>query len=359
MSFVTVPQFLFPVPPNIVSSAPNLTGSSQYNINGVGEYVAFVFCMPETAVIDACFWAINTATTGCTCLARVETVDTATGLPSGTLAHANASQSVVIGTGRADYDVTFPGTFTLDQGAIYALILVQSSGTPVAIQPMAFGDDNSGSGLPYVIDFDGSATLRQNVALCVGLSKSGGGKIPMRHAWPITDVGITVYDAVDTPDTVGNQIVLDAPMRVSGAWIWIDCDGPGTIKLYDTDGATVLASATMETNVPPTSSAFANNYYFSSPVELPAGTYFLAAEGTDATLTVGISYCDFPAASWRAGSPMGGGIMTYATCSQTPVNTGSWTLTDTRQAFMGLIIDGIESGGGGGGGGETSHVFAS
>lgn len=357
MSFVTVPQYLWPRVPTNQTGAPSIVSSSLYNINGVGEYVAWVFSMPETATISKCFWAIASATTGCTCLARVETVDTATGLPTGTLAHANASQSVVIASGAANYEITFPGTFSLSQGTIYALVIAQSSGTPVAIQPASFSDDNSQTGLPYVVDFDASAAARFTAALCVGLGKSGGGGVPLIHAWPISGVGMDFYQATDTPDTIGNSITTSAPMRVAGVWAWIDADSTGTIKLYAADGSTVLGSAAIDTNIPPSNSAYLNYCYFTTSIELPAGTYYLAAEATGGA-NIGLAYCDFTSADWLGASPMGGDAVVYATCTQTPANTASWTTTSTRQAFIGMIIDGIESGGGGGGG-ETSHVFAS
>jgi hypothetical protein len=94
--------------------------------------------------------------------------------------------------------------------------------------------------------------------------------------------------------------------------------------------------------------------YFATSVELAAGTYWLAVEATGGA-NIGLSYCVFYSAGFRAGSPMGGDSLTYATCTQTPTSTGDWTTTDTTQAFIGLIIDGISDGAGGGG--ESFHAF--
>jgi hypothetical protein len=356
MSYVTVPEFALGSPPNTVSATPTLSGNASADINGAGQYVAYVFMMPSTETINRLWFRVHSVTTGCTALARIETLDAATGLPTGTLANANASVSIVIGNSAGDYEATFPGTFALTKGTDYVLIVAQSSGTPSAVHIGQFSDDNSGAGLPYVIDFDATATSRTNVALLMGLGKSDGGAVSLRHLWPINATGTETYQATSTPDTIGNRIVLAAPMRCCGAWCWIDADSTGTIKLFGTDGATVLASAAIETNVPPSVSAFLAYYHFSTSVELAAGTYWLAAEATGGA-NIGLAYCDFPTAGWRDGSPMGGGSMTYATCTQTPTSTASWTVTDTRQAFIGLLFDGI-SDGAGGGGGETSHTFA-
>jgi hypothetical protein len=50
--------------------------------------------------------------------------------------------------------------------------------------------------------------------------------------------------------------------------------------------------------------------------------------------------------------------MNFASCTQTPSSTSSWTVTQHKQAFIAPIFSGSELGGGGGTGGETSHVFA-
>ena len=360
MSIVTVPVRPWCGFPNSINGGPGISGGASLDIHGVGQYVAWVFMCPKTVVVDRDWWSIGAATTGCTCLSRIETVDTATGLPTGTLVHANASQSVVIGSGAADYEVTYPGTFTLSAGTLYARVLAQSSGTPVGIRPMAFADDNSNSGLPYLLDYDASAAARLTTALCGGIGLSGGGALPIEHLWPISAVGTDLFDSADTPDTIGNQLTFTASERVCGAMIWLDNDSTCTVKLYDSDGATVLASADVYTNVPPTVNPTPISVYFSTPATLAPGTYYLAVEATEGS-NIGMTYCDFPSAGFRAGSPMGGDALTYATCTQTPANTGSWTLTTTLQAFIIPLIDGQDdgAGSGGGGGGETAHVFAS
>jgi len=328
----------------------DLAGASQWVALYVGE-------MPSTETVDRVFFRIQSATTGCDALVRIETVDTSTGLPTGTLVHANASQSVTITSGAADYTVTFPGSFSLAKQPLIAIVVAVSSGTPSAVYFALLQNDSVNRGLPYQIDYDASAAVRLTSSPACGLGIAGGSAISLKYCWPVSSFGTSAYQATSTPDTVGNQIVIPAKIRVCGAWALIDPASTGKLNLYDTDGATVLAYADIYANVPPTTTISIAHYQFSSAVELPAGTYWLAAEATGGA-NLNVPYCVFPAADFRAGSPMGGGMMTYATCTQTPAGTGDWTLTDTRQSFMGLVVDGIEDGAGGSGGGETSHVFA-
>ena len=78
----------------------------------------------------------------------------------------------------------------------------------------------------------------------------------------------------------------------------------------------------------------------------------MAAEATTIS-GIGLGAITFANARWRSASPMGGADFCYTSCTSPPTSTASWTNITTKQAFIGLIIDGIEMGGGG----ETSHVF--
>ena len=121
MSFITVPEFYFPDLPSTASATPTLAGAATMDINGVSQWVSFVFSCPKTIMVDSVFFRVNSASTGCTTTVGIETVDPATGLPSGILADNNATATVNITSGAANYEVTFPGTFTLTKGVLYII----------------------------------------------------------------------------------------------------------------------------------------------------------------------------------------------------------------------------------------------
>jgi hypothetical protein len=357
MSIVTVEEFEMQPAPRAISQPPTLLQTvSNLDLNGVGHYMAHIDYMPETKTVDRVFFRISGATTGCDALVRIETVDTSTGLPTGTLVHANASELVTITSGAANYEVTFSaGSFTINRGTLIAIVIAQSSGTPVNVYMTYFREWKSTAGLPYVIDFDSTASVRLNFSLLAGLG-SPSSAVKMRDLWPITSFTVESFKQGDSPNTVGNKVNISAPVRVSGAWVLVDADSTGTVKLYSTDGTTVLASAPIETNLPPTAAAYINYYKFNSSVELTSGTYYLAVEATGAS-NLSVYSATFASAEWRDGSPMGGSTLTFSRCTQTPTSTASWTDDTTKQAFMGLMIDGI-SDGAGGGGGEVAYTFA-
>lgn len=355
MAFVTIPETHWPNKPATWSSVPNIAGSTNLDLNGSGQWAAWVGQVKQTATIDRYFFRVAAATTGCDALVRIETVDTSTGLPTGTLYHANATDAVTIGTGAADYANNFDGTFSLAQGDFIAFVISVSSGTPSGVQFGLFDDDGAGVMVPYLIDFDAAAAIRTSGAICAGLGISGGGAVCLPKMWPINAASNETYNSGSSPDTIGNRIVVDAPIRVAGAFYWVDQDADATLKLYDTDGSTVLASANLYTAVPPLASSQLCEARFSSSIELAAGTYWIAIEATSGS-NIGLSTITFVSSTWRSGSPFGADKITYAACTQTPANTGSWTVTETKQAMIGLIIDGIDDGTSTGGG-TTAHVF--
>lgn len=354
MAFVTIPETHWPNKPATWATTPNLGASTNLDLNGTGQWVAWVGQVKQAATIDRYFFRVGGATTGCDALVRVETVDTSTGLPTGTLVHANATDAVTITSGAADYANNFDGTFSLTQGQLIAFVISVSSGTPSGVNFAFWDDDGAAVGFPYLIDFDASATLRSTLSICAGLGISGSGAMPLPKMWPINAVSNETYNSGSAPDTIGNRIVVDAPIRVAGVYCWTDQDGDATIKLYGTDGATVLASAALYTAIPPITSSQLCEVRFTSSVELAAGTYWLAVEATTGT-SIGLSTITFVSSTWRSGSPFGADKITYAACTQTPTNTGSWTVTETKQAMLGLIIDGVDDGASSGG--QTAHVF--
>lgn len=350
MSFVETPRFFLPLMPDSIGAMASVTGNTNADLNGAAHYAAMCFIVPKTATVDRVFFRTFGATTGCTALIRLETMDTATGLPSGTLVHANASQTQVIGAGGADYAVSFPGTFTVTCGDFVALYIGVSSGTPSGVSFMQFSDDGAATSIPYFIDFTVAAVSRDTLALCFGIGITGGSALQIPKMWPITNISNTSFQATSTPDTIGNRVTISAPLRVSGLWVWVDLDSTGTFRLYDSDGVTSLASVALHTNVPPTTSPTGMAYFFATPVELTPGDYFIAVEATGGA-NIQLQGIQFPSADWRAGSPHGGADFVYASCTQPPTALADWTITTTQQAFVGLICDGVSDGAGGGGGG--------
>jgi len=360
--------------PTNFSGDPSIGGGASLDIANEFERVAIVFMASSTQLIDGVFFKIRSvgAGTNCNMEVRIEQVDTATGEPNGILISSTAgreSSAAVTVSAAGNYNVSFPidefnGPFELTQGTLCAIVFRPTSGGTVSnIHFSTFTDGNAAWGLPYCIDYDDAtstqtAHYRDSLAPIVGFAISGGG-YPIKNLWPITSAAIETFQSTSTPDTIGNRISISAPVRISGVRVWIDADSTGTIKLYGTNGSTVLASANIYAAVPPEPSNGAHiaEYYFSASVDLAVGTYYIAVEATGST--IGIATMTFPSSPYQlvGSSPLGGATMAFVTCTQTPSSTASWTITTNKQAFIAPIFSGSELGGGGAGG-ETSHVFA-
>lgn len=347
---VSIPLMSLPAFPNNVSGAPALSQGTNFDLNAANASVAYVMQMPSTQTIDRVWFRVGSNATAGTINAtvRLETVDTATGLPTSQPVNAYASQTVNIPSGAANYEVTFPGTFSISQGELFAFVIQATSGTPSALRFANFLDDNHGNGLPYALD---SGVHVGTLAPCFGIGVSGSA-VPMRHMWPIIDAAIEAYNNTSSPDFRGNKITINARLRCVGLRVWVDLDAGARAILFAADGVTELGSVTLYTNVPLVDTAWSQECLFASSVTLEPGTYYVAVEATSAS-NIGLGVLTFPSATWRAGSPFGGSDVVYSGATNTPTGTGSWTDTTTKQAMISLLIDGIDDGAGG----QTANVF--
>jgi hypothetical protein len=355
MSVVTLPQYLLP---ENISANPTVTGTAATSINEVGQWVALVFSMPKTAEISDYMFFINSLVSGCDLEVRIETVNKATGIPTGTLVHANAVASLTITTSGLK-TANFPGTFTVASGTLVAYMVKAVGGTPSTIYFGTFTDGVAATGLPHILTYDNTTEqLRSTLCPVMGLGTADNSALQIRHAWTAYQTSSQGYNNSGT-NTRGNRMRIDIPCRVAGAKVWLDSDAPSIVKLYDTDGSTVLASATLGAGMPPNAVAYAIEVYFESPVTLAVGQYFLVVEATSATSITMFQFL-FNPGKYIASSPFGGDSLVSAQTARVgvqPSGVGSWTIGSFAQYAIIPIIDGIDVATEVGGG-ETSHVFA-
>jgi hypothetical protein len=368
MSIQKVPAFQVPTLPENIATTPDYAGASTFDIVSNSGYVSYVFRAPETAIIDSCFFRIDSAVTssGQNVILKTLVDDVGTGgLGTGNPIDANAVQSVTARSSATavNYEVKYPGPFTLTKGTLYSLTITLSSGTVSGngIRFAEFSDDNQGNQFPYTIDND---AFRNNLAPGFGIGLSGVSALPLQFCWPMDAVPRT--HGFRAPDMHGNMIALSGKMRVRGATVWGDTATNGTgfspiVNLYNAAGS-LLASQAWEYYLPNNTTNGKFNIIFPTAVELDPGTYYIAVSGrTHTSNTVTMYSASFPSSYWRKASPMGGTDVVYVSSNST---TGGgapvWTTVDTRQAFIGLLVDGVDDGaaGGGGGTGETSFAYA-
>jgi hypothetical protein len=360
MAIKPIFEFPFPHQPEGISTIPTFAGSASYDITAATGYAAYVGQATETFTVDTVFFRVGSVGAGNSLTARValENVSLTTGLPNVTLINPSASAAIRI-TALGNYQVRFPAPVTVAQGTIFSIVIQGLAGsTPNACRFAAFTDDNPGYGFPYTVDnaAAGTPTITK-LAPGIGLALSGVSGVPTKFCWPMEAVPeeASVLDDL----LIGNRITVRGKVRASGVHVWGHADTKTVINLYDTNGATILASAVWEPNLPNNNTVNQFKLSFSTSAEIGPGTYFLGASATSIST---IYIAPFTESIWREASPFGGKDVVYCRANDTtvPTNVNDWTVYTDRQLFLGLMIDGVDDGtggGGGGGGGETSFAY--
>jgi hypothetical protein len=369
MSIQTVPVLELPRFPDSISTAPSIAGANTFDITGLNGNVSYICQMPYTGFIDSLFFRLftvsyNTGVSSVVLKAEIENVNISQGVPTGTLLNPNASATIAIinSTNPANYEVRFPQPFEIIKGQHFAINISLFSGTVSGngIRFAYFEDDkNTGNGFPYVLDESAPPTaagIRANIAPCFGIGLSAVSATPLPFCWPINNTPPTL--TFGSPTKHGNKITINSPVRACGATVWGQvATVSSVIILYDTDGTSVLTQQAWQHNLPNNTTIYKFNITFDQPVNLNAGTYYIAVSGGGTNNTT-MYYASFNSSFWRMASPMGGTDVCYVSSNIAGDGNPSWTTVDTRQAFIGLLIDGIDDGAQTGGGGETSCVFA-
>lgn len=324
-------------------------------LDAASEKHGVVFHAPKAGNISKIGFRTGTVTTGDDLDVRLETVSATTGLPTGTLATANSNGTQTVGAGDDDtwFETTLTASHTAARNDELALVLV--NGAVPGVMNIANldsatsgGGANSSGGLPYVVQDVGAGFVKRAREVMVASIGYDDGSYEMVTGFvPATAEGLENYNTGDANDEMGVFFTLPYPIRLAGSVQPFDMNGSdGTMKLYDSDGTTVLASRLFDNDIAQTS---INNgereYLFDSSVELAKDTNyrlaFLAAGANDLTFQF------FDVASNALLGMFPGGINYYKTHRNAG---GAWTQTTTRRPIINLLIDGYDNGAGGSGG---------
>jgi len=259
-----------------------------------GEKCAFIFQAPKTGTISKICWRSGVVM-GCANGASVAIngVNVSTGAPDG-----------------ADYGGSIPGTqgglatnttywtalgagAVVTQGTVLAVVITFAGfqTNDVLNVEASRGYLLNTCDFPYVALFAASAWTKDDWPGSFSLEYCAP-EVAVVEApgacWPSATQNYSWR--VDTnPNKRGNLIRLPFPCRVEGFWLPGALHGDTTVSLYDSDGYTVLASLTLNSNVRGTSGDRYHEHFFSAPVMLEANTtYYLVVAPA---LTISITLC--------------------------------------------------------------------
>lgn len=312
------------------ASGPSFTSNL---INADTKKHAFILQAPKTGNIHKILFRSNTAATADTFDVRVETVDATTGDPSGTLWGTNTNATVNVNAAGTVFTATLTADAAVTIGDIFAITWVPTAGS-VSVSFCMFNDVLSG--FPYTDLYGGASWTKATSAPVVGIEYSDGTYHAMPGTFPFSALNTNTYNSGSTPDERGLKFQLPCPCTVSGFWVDMDNDGDLTVKLYDSDGSTVLQSLAIDKDLRANTNYSVQLYRFAATQALLANTYYRL------TLVPGasnVTSADFDVPSAAALDQIGGGQNFHHTQR---TDAGAWTDTTTKRPFMGLIVNGFD-----------------
>lgn len=340
-----------------MSNAANLTSAS--------HKFAAIFEIPVTGTVVGAEWRTGTVTTGSTMDLTLETVDAATGMPTGTLYDAAAVGTCIVASSDDHVWIndgfgggTAWGSVTVTKNNRVALVVGQPSSSAGSLL-VAGRSRVTSSQFPYSATNTSGSWVKNANAMSLALEYSGGVYYPIASGvfLPVNACSAYSWDNNDAKTEIGAKITVSAPIRAVGVVVGAELDkGVDTvIALYDSGGSEIATTPTIDTNILFNFGGGAGDAAtfvdFTSPVEIAAGsTVYVGLKPQASTATIDLAYYGVNAAAHLAAMPGGGKIIKVDRATQ---GSGSWNEVTTEEPFIALICDQMSDGAGGGGGGVS------
>ena len=298
------------------------------------QYCAFVFRAPKTGNLDSFAMFTGTVVGVSTADFQFETIDLATGLPSGTLFAANTSK---IGVSVVSDTWTDPGSFTaaaaVTQGDLLAAVFRFNTGT--SIQVVAMTTALTGNQFPYLC----SSGAKSGSRYCPFSIKYTDGTYPsMPNSFPVSSTTLSeAFNSGSNPNHRGGVYTPTVGKVVVGQLLTCNYNADFTSIVAldswdgtaDNDGTSNLTTA-LDKDVlsASTQSGIPGFIIYSKSLTVPASTKvrtLIKPGGTNIT---------FPVITVNAAAILGhfdlGQTFCY-TAANNPVGAGSWTDTATKR----------------------------
>lgn len=331
------------------------TQPSQISLTSTSVKLGFMITIPVTGTLLSTSFKINTVSADGTITARVETINSSTGKPTGTLAYTNATGTLNVTTADTNpitIPINSPTGVTVTKGDKVGVVLTVSAGTGIGIyasnsldttQPASFL-----GAFPCIQYWNGSSWATTTTsAPCINLNYSIGPVCPMGCATNVTAVTTTIGTGT-SPVIVGNRFTLPMKVVASGIWASGIYTGDCTAQLIGTDGLTVLASATIPAVYMGTTGTAITHFTLPTDITLQANAYYrvVIRATTSTTLSIGASSLAANVlGTYGAEDGIFGKCFEY-TSSDTGTSEVSWTQDSTKRAKVGLYLSQLDIGGG-------------
>lgn len=327
----------YPVPPDTYFT----TGPSFSNqvLNTSSDKLGMMFRVGKTGNIRKFGIVTRTVTTGATVDLRIETVDSTTGNPSGTLWGTTTNASLVIAS--TDDNVFLESTLTADAAVVIGdLIAAVVANAGTGSMNLAASSDWADLYASYNSRFTSSAWTKQTgVAPICLLQYDDGSYTYNEGVHSYLSVTHTSFNSTSTPDERGLKFKLPIPVKVRGMWCYVDPDNDFNVKLYDSDGSTALIDLDIDNSNVASTVERMYVFLFPSVVTLVENTFYRLTILPDSSTNMELAGYAVSAAAHLDNEP--GGQNFHQT---TRTDAGSWTDLTTARPYMGLILDSLDDG---------------
>jgi hypothetical protein len=330
-----------------------------------GELCGAIIRIPRTGTLAKIGVRVRSVSVADAIKVSLQTVDDATGRPTGTLYAANATGIIESPGALTTYWASLnSGTgVSVTKNDLVAIVIEFNSYVSgnLAID-YGIGMPAAVIGNPYCYSYLGG-TWSLSVAAIPNfgleyLVDAAGVIVPVFGCLPGAYGNVGRYNSTSNPNRRGLRFQFPFACRAIGAWATVDLDGPATLSLYGSDGFTILDTATLDPDVRGSTGAAMYYWLFTSPLSPTKDANYRLALLPASETNVGLSYFDLTddgAVAAMAGSD--GGINWHYTASNgVPDEEADWTQTLTRRPMMGLILDQLDNGVGGSGGGRIPRA---
>lgn len=337
-------------------AAPTVNNAA---LDASGEKLALLVTAWQAGTLHRPIFRTGTVTTGDTMKVSFQDVDLATGDPDGvadqfrTVAIGNGDDNVPITPGILSSDGTDNGTKrTVTQGQQFFVVIEFNAYVAGALNiVMRSAQTPSASGTAYATHFTAAwAKLPGNLPL-MAIEYSDGSFQPFPYVDPcVSGIAGEAYNSGTTSGSGGDErgLIFQVPhsCKVRGFWANVDIDNDAEVVLYDSDGASVLGTMSLDPNVRTLTVAHVYHGTFATEITLQKDTsYRLALKPTTGS-NVGLMVGSVPSAAAMDAYP--GGQACHYTAR---TDGGLWAQTTTKRPFMGVILSALDDGATAGGGG--------
>lgn len=327
--------FLPSPPPDVDGTAPSLVSML---LDAAGEKAAFIVLAPKTGTISKVIFRTGTVTTSGDADVRLETVSAANGDPTGTLFGTDTNVTVTLNASATFFTATLTAGAAVTKGDLFAVVIANTTGNYNIVR-----SNNDELDFPYT-DLFTTVWTKDDKQPVVAFEYSDASYEPIHGVLGVFSPVTTTFNSSSSPDERGTFFQLPFPVRVTGAWVWLDLDFDATIKLYDSDGSTVLLSRTLDPQEAFGAAPGLHFFSFSSTAVLNANTNYRITVVPTTTSSIAVYHFDVPTVASLDAMQLG---QNWHLTTRT--DAGAWTQTTTARPYMGIIADQFDAGGAAGG----------